>query len=170
MVANVKAINMVVIGRSEDYSAISQLLRNSPSLEYPPGPTKLRRMEDATFFVAKKHREPVGVVCVQKLIFFMTVLKYLFVREEHRREGIGHELVQEAVNYTRNSIGTPTMIATVVTTNRIGIWLMLRHGFRPIARTESPVSENMLLVMFNNLHTVPFKTEGIEETVLEVGR
>jgi len=160
---------MIEIRESTDFELISSLLAQSPALVRPPSPQKLRREYErgARFFVAYLDGRPVGCICVKKLSFFLSEVKYLFVVEDARGRGIGSKLNDVALETAINDFRTPCIIATTIVGNAPAIAIMVRRGFRPIAIFPSPISERRLVVLLKVHRGVPY-SQDYEEIVAEV--
>lgn len=161
-------MDRITIEETHDYELVSKLLAQSPALVRPPSPRRLARMENAKFFLARYDGQPAGVVCVQKLQFFMSILKYLFVVEQFRRRGIASRLVEVVINTCDKVLNTPIIVATTAVDNIPVHAIMARYRFRPVATFRSPLSPRRIVLFLKNLRSVEGPGEGIEELNLEV--
>ncbi|MCK4473228.1 MAG: GNAT family N-acetyltransferase [Anaerolineae bacterium] len=159
---------MITIETSTDYELIADMLSRSPALIRPPSASKLRAMSKATFILARYNGVPSGVACIQKMDFWHSILKYLFVVEEYRRRGIAGELLSESVSHAEEVHRTPVVIATTSVENVPVHMLNRRHGFRMAGRFKSPLSESVLLVWLRSGSSLPSLEVETEEKQLEV--
>jgi len=158
----------ITIEETLDYELIAGILAQSPALVYPPSPQRLASMRQAVFLLARYDGEPAGVICIQKLQFFLSVIKYLFVLPEYRRKGIATKLNERAIEIGDRRFNTPILIATTSVNNVPVHAIMARFGFRPVAIFKSPLSTRRIVLFVKNLRRVE-GGEGFEEINLEVG-
>ena len=158
----------ITIEETQDYELIARVLAQSPALAIPPSSSYLARMEKAKFFLARYNGNPAGVICAQKLQFFLSIIKYLFVLPEYRRRGIAKKLHEKAMEVCDIRFKTPIIIATTAVDNVPVHAIMARYGFRPVATFRSPLSTRRIVMFLKNLRSAPGPGEGIEEINLEV--
>jgi len=158
----------VTIDETRDYELVARMLAQSPALVYPPSPQRLASMRNAIFLLARYGGEPAGVVCIQKIQFFLSIIKYLFVLPQFRRRGIATKLSGRAIEIGDERFNTPILIATTSVNNVPVHAIMARFGFRPVAIFKSPLSTRRIVVFLKNLRHVE-GGEGIEDINLEVG-
>lgn len=132
--------------KSTDYETISKIISQSPAISRPPSPEKLERIK-ATFFLAYIENSVAGVVGIHKIQFYMSSLKYLYVNEDYRRQGVARALIEEAINYAEKDYSTPVIIATAKPSNYPCIALLRRYRFRVTGGFESPLSGTELVLM-----------------------
>ena len=161
-------IEMITIEKSTDYELIADILSRSPALIRPPSAGKLRAMPKTTFFLARYNGAPSGVSCIQKLDFWHSMTKYLFVVEEYRRRGIAGELLRKSVSHAEEVYHTPVVVATTNVDNIPVHMLNRRHGFRICGRFKSPLSENVLFLWVRSGVSSPSHEMETEEKQLEV--
>ncbi|MBA7655223.1 hypothetical protein ES703_63122 [subsurface metagenome] len=159
---------MITVEVSTDYGLIADLLSRSPALVRPPSTDRLREMRRATFLLARYDGVPSGVACIQKLDFWHSISKYLFVVEEYRRRGIAGELLSESVSHAEEAHRTPVVISTTSVENVPVRMLFRRYGFRICGRFKSPLSESVLLVWIRSGESLPSLEMEPEEKQLEV--
>ena len=159
---------MITVEISRDYGLIADLLSRSPALVRSPSAGKLSEMRMATFLLARYDGVPGGVACIQKLDFWHSISKYLFIVEEYRRRGIAGELLSESVSHAEETHRTPVVIATTNVENVPVHMLFRRHGFRICGRFKSPLSESVLLVWIRSGESLPSLEMETEEKQLEV--
>jgi len=159
---------MITIETSTDYGLIADLLSRSPALVWPPSASRLREMSMATFLLARYDGVPSGVACIQKMDFWHSISKYLFVVEEYRRMGIAGELLSESVSHAEEVHHTPVVVSTTNVDNVPVHMLNRRHGFRIAGRFKSPLSESVLFVWLRSGSSLPSLEMEPEEKHLEV--
>jgi len=87
---------------------------------------------------------PIGMVGVEKLNWYITEIKHLYVLPEYRGKGIGTLLVDVAI---KNLCETPVIIASVHEENKPAIKIFENLGFKVATRFKSSVSTRAMLLM-----------------------
>jgi len=159
---------MITVETCTDYGLIADILSRSQALVRPPSASKLREMRMATFLLARYDGVPGGVACIQKMDFWHSMTKYIFVVEEYRRRGIAGELLSESLSHAEEVYHTPVVVATTNVDNVPVHMLNRRHGFRICGRFKSPLSENVLLLWVRSGVSPPSYEMETEEKQLEV--
>lgn len=134
------------IEKSENYDEICKIVSNSPAIVNAP---KVKS-EKMTHFVAKDGEKIVGNVTVWQRAFFLSVIKYLVVKENYRERGIGKKLVNKATEFSKNELKTPVNIATITLNNIPSIKVLSKNNFRPVDIVKSPISNRKLWIMIQS--------------------
>ncbi len=123
----------VVVREAEaaEYQRVARLLGGSEALRAAPSPEELGELDRV--LVAECNGEIVGCVAVKRLDFYLSTIKYMYVRKEHRERGIGSKLAEKAFR----SIATPFVIITVSKRTPKSIEFWKKRGFREIGEYES---------------------------------
>ena len=160
----------MLIVESTNFEIIASLIAESPALVRPPSARALRIMHraGAVFLLALYDSYAVGVVCIKKLNFFLSEMKYLYVKPEYRRRGIGRKLVAKGLDIIDDRFKTPVVVCTAVVTNISALALFTSFRFRVIASFRSPVSERRIMLLVRNIHEVAPAPEEEEGLILEV--
>lgn len=138
----------VEVEESTNWDVIANLIEESDQLILHPSVSRLREKHEKGyhFFLAWRRGNPVGVIAVNKIEFYTSVVKYLYVSQRVRRQGIGSALLEKATMYAHEEIGTPVAECTSIAENRAVRGLKRSLGYRPVGRFESPMSDNVLVL------------------------
>lgn len=141
--------NDVNVQKSTDWDLLADIISETEQLVVHPTPSNLKNKyenDDHYFFIARINGEVAGMGAVRKMSFYISVNKYLYVREQHRTQGVATALTEHRIEYANDKLSTPLVQCTTITDNVPVRGLCRRVGYRPVGRFKSPMSENLLVL------------------------
>ncbi len=127
------------IGNKQDEKSVRELiseilLERGESLDLEAKDRDLRQIEihyfghDGVFLVAEEDRKVFAFAAAAKSTETACELKRLYVRQDHRRQGIGTQLLQQVISFARN-LDYQELVVTDSLVDADALRFLLARGF-----------------------------------------